>query len=760
MAVRLRELIRAVRACKTAAEERDVIAKESAALREAFREQDPRYRHRNIAKLMYIHMLGYPTHFGQMETLKLIAANGFPEKRIGYLGLMLLLDERQEVLMLVTNSVKMDLNNHKNQFIVGLALAALGNICSAEMARDLSPDIERLLESSNPYIRKKAALCTIRVLKKNPELIEEFQDKAADLLHDKNQGVALSGVTLMLQLCLMQPQVIERYRQHVPKLCTMLRSLLQGGFSPEHDVGGITNPFLQVKILQLLRVLGRGNADASDAMTDILAQVAANVEGNRNAGNAILYEAVSTIMAIETIGGLRVMAVNILGRFLANRDNNIRYVALNTLAKVVAVDNQAVQRHRATIVDCVKDADVSIRRRALELVYSLVNEGNIRNLTRELLDYLAVCDGEFKPDLTAKIATLIQRYAPDKRWHIDSLLQVMVQAGAHVREEVVNSLIVLITNAEDLHGYAVRRMYAALQQNLGTADTSLLTAAAWCIGEFGEMLPTGRGGALLEGEPPVTVSEADVVLLLESVLRRTKLPAAVKEVVLTAAMKLTARLPTQVARLAALVERNKSSVLLEVQNRSCEYSRMLGAHSDIAPQLLERMPALDEQEYYRTTGVGPVATPSGSAGGADAAAAAAAAPAAAAVPAGDDLVDLLGGLDAATAAVGRASQSGAGGGGLDMLGITAAVGGGSSGVAAAGALDDLLSSGLLGPSPAAAPAAAGDILGMLGDVGPAPAPAAQAVVSTDLIWCSGWLCDTGTCHRAQSFVSWKLWLRL
>lgn len=75
-----RELIRAVRSCKTQAEERDVIAKESAALREAFREQDPRYRHRNIAKLMYIHMLGYPTHFGQMETLKLIAANGFPEK--------------------------------------------------------------------------------------------------------------------------------------------------------------------------------------------------------------------------------------------------------------------------------------------------------------------------------------------------------------------------------------------------------------------------------------------------------------------------------------------------------------------------------------------------------------------------------------------------------------------------------------------------------------------------------------------------------
>jgi hypothetical protein len=31
-----------------------------------------------------------------------------------------------------------------------------------------------------------------------------------------------------------------------------------------------------------------------------------------------------------------------------------RYVALNTLVKVVSVDTQAVQRHRATIVDCVK----------------------------------------------------------------------------------------------------------------------------------------------------------------------------------------------------------------------------------------------------------------------------------------------------------------------------------------------------------------------------------------------------------------------
>lgn len=57
-------------------------------------------------------------------------------------------------------------------------------------------------------------------------------------------------------------------------------------------------------------------------------------------------------------------------------------------------------------------------------MYALVNEGNIKTLTNELLDYLKVADSEFKPDLTAKVCLLVQRFAPDKRWHFDSLLQV------------------------------------------------------------------------------------------------------------------------------------------------------------------------------------------------------------------------------------------------------------------------------------------------------------------------------------------------
>ena len=64
------------------------------------------------------------------------------------------------------------------------------------------------------------------------------------------------------------------------------------------------------------------------------------------------------------------------------------YVALQTLCNVVHDDTSAVQRHKGTIVDCLKDPDVSIRKRALVLVNALVNEENVRYLAGELLNYL------------------------------------------------------------------------------------------------------------------------------------------------------------------------------------------------------------------------------------------------------------------------------------------------------------------------------------------------------------------------------------
>ncbi|CRK43453.1 hypothetical protein BN1723_016188, partial [Verticillium longisporum] len=125
----LKQFIRNVRAAKTIADERAVIQKESASIRASFREEshDPGVRRNNVAKLLYLFTLGERTHFGQIECLKLLASPRFADKRLGHLATSLLLDENQEVLTLVTNSLKNDLG-HSNQYIVGLALCTLGNI--------------------------------------------------------------------------------------------------------------------------------------------------------------------------------------------------------------------------------------------------------------------------------------------------------------------------------------------------------------------------------------------------------------------------------------------------------------------------------------------------------------------------------------------------------------------------------------------------------------------------------------------------------
>ena len=69
------------------------------------------------------------------------------------------------------------------------------------MARDLFPEVETIIASSNPYIRRKAALCAMRICKKVPDLQEHFIDKAKALLSDRNHGVMLTGLTLVTSMC-------------------------------------------------------------------------------------------------------------------------------------------------------------------------------------------------------------------------------------------------------------------------------------------------------------------------------------------------------------------------------------------------------------------------------------------------------------------------------------------------------------------------------------------------------------------------------
>ncbi|KZF22142.1 DNA II binding protein 1 [Xylona heveae TC161] len=602
----LKQFIRNVRAAKTIADERAVVQKESAAIRASFREEsgDSNIRRNNVAKLLYLFTLGERTHFGQIECLKLLASPRFADKRLGYLGTMLLLDENQEVLTLVTNSLQNDLN-HSNQYVVGLALCTLGNIASVEMSRDLFGEVETLMSTSNPYIRRKAALCAMRICRKVPDLQEHFVEKSKLLLADRNHGVLLCGLTLVTSMCEADEAeggelgVVDIFRPVVPGLVRTLKGLASSGYAPEHDVSGITDPFLQSKILRLLRVLGRGDSHTSEQINDILAQVATNTDSSKNVGNAILYEAVLTILDIEADSGLRVLGVNILGKFLANRDNNIRYVALNTLIKVVAVEPNAVQRHRNTILECLRDPDISIRRRALDLSFTLINEGNVRVLIRELLAFLEIADNEFKPIMTSQIGIAADRFAPNKRWHIDTMLRVLKLAGNYVKEQILSSFVRLIATSPELQTYSVQKLYSSLKSDI--TQEGLTVAGAWVIGEYGDALL--RGGQYEEEELVREVKESDVVDLFLMILNSSYSTQIVTEYIITSAMKLTTRLsdPAQIERIRRLMQTNSTNLNIEVQQRAVEYGNLFG-YDQIKRGVLEKMPPPEIREEQRVLG--------------------------------------------------------------------------------------------------------------------------------------------------------------
>uniref|UniRef100_A0A182QTJ2 AP-1 complex subunit gamma n=1 Tax=Anopheles farauti TaxID=69004 RepID=A0A182QTJ2_9DIPT len=579
---RLRELIRQIRACRTAAEERAVVNTECAYIRSTFRETDCIWKCRNMAKLLYIHMLGYPAHFGQVECLKLAASAKYTDKRIGYLGAMLLLDERTDVHVLLTNCLKNDLNS-PTQFVVGTALCTLAAIASPEMARDLCNDVERLIVSTNAFLRKKAILCAFRFIRRVPELMEDYLPKCEVFLADKNHGILIATITLITEMCEQSSPVLRYFKSIIPTLVRMLKSLTVTGYSPEHLVSGVSDPFLQVKILRLLRVLGHGDPTQTEIMNDVLAQVATSTETSKNAGNAILYETVLTIMNVESENSLRVLAVNILGRFLLNNDKNIRFIGLLTLVKTVHKDMTAVQRHRITILECLSDGDPSIQRCAMELSFTLINTQNIEMVVRELLRYLESTDAEMKALCSSKIVLAAETYSPSIHWHLDVLLRILTIAGNNIRDDVISSTIQLISNSpQHEQRFITDKMWEAIM-NMNQLENRqpLVQVAVWTIGEYGE-----SGG----------FDEYELIEHYRQLLWAPQLSITTKQYILVSLAKISVRIDGCTPDIQNIINSFRVHMNIDLQQRANEFSQLFTNYKHLRTSLLEKMPKLKLSE--------------------------------------------------------------------------------------------------------------------------------------------------------------------
>ncbi len=130
-----------------------------------------------------------------------------------------------------------------------------------------------------------------------------------------------------------------------------------------------------------------------------------------------------------------------------------------------------------------------IKKQALDLIYKITTEKNVKSIVKELLTYLLAAEPDFKVELSNKICQICEKYAPTRKWHIDTIVKVLTLSEHHVREEYIAQLITVIATTPELYGYSVAKVYSAMHDNV--TQMGMAQLGCWLVGEFGQMLVDG-----------------------------------------------------------------------------------------------------------------------------------------------------------------------------------------------------------------------------------------------------------------------------
>lgn len=102
----------------------------------------------------------------------------------------------------------------------------------------------------------------------------------------------------------------------------------------------------------------------------------------------------------------QVRACNQLGTFLQHRETNLRYLALESLCLLATSEfsHEAVKRHQETVVAALKsERDISVRQRAVDLLYAMCDRGNAEDIVSEMLAYLESADYAIREEMVLKV---------------------------------------------------------------------------------------------------------------------------------------------------------------------------------------------------------------------------------------------------------------------------------------------------------------------------------------------------------------------
>ncbi|XP_040567319.1 AP-2 complex subunit alpha [Lepeophtheirus salmonis] len=590
-----------IRNCKSKEAEIKRINKELANIRSKFKGDktlDGYQKKKYVCKLLFIFLLGHDIDFGHMEAVNLLSSNKYTEKQIGYLFISVLISQNSDLINLINQYIKHDLNSH-NSVHKSLALQCIANIGSKEMAEAFSNDIPRLLVSGETLdvVKQSAALCLLRLFRTDPNIIPdgEWTSRIIHLLNDQHMGVVTAATSLIDSLV---KKNADEYKGCVSLAVSRLSRIVTSNYQDFQDYTYyfVPAPWLSVKLLRLLQnypspddpgVRSRLNECLDNILNKAQEPPKSKKVQHSNAKNAVLFEAISLIIHNDSEPNLLVRACNQLGQFLIHRETNLRYLALESMCLLATSEfsHEAVKKHQDTVIKALKtERDVSVRQRAVDLLYAMCDRTNAEDIVLEMLTYLESADYSIREEMVLKVAILAEKYATDYKWYVDVILNLIRLAGDYVSEEVWYRVIQIVINRDDVQGYAAKTVFEALQAP--ACHENMVKVGGYILGEFGNLIAGDERSSpmvqfrLLHSKYHLCSSSTRALLLTTYIKFINLFPEIRKEI-----------------QDVFCVDSNLKSADAELQQRASEYLALSKITSlDVLATVLEEMPPFPEKE--------------------------------------------------------------------------------------------------------------------------------------------------------------------
>ncbi|KAF8060347.1 AP-4 complex subunit epsilon [Scenedesmus sp. PABB004] len=604
-------LVKAIGECRSKAEEDRIIAAEVDTLKA--RLADPRLdksRGREyMVRVIYCEMLGHDASFALIPALQLASDPNLLTKKAAYLALTQLLDYKHELVLLLVNTLLVDLKSD-NWVVVGSALVAAAKLIGPDLINAVLPLVVERLGHGREGVRKKAVMALTHFAAMDPARTGplagvEVERHFRAALCDKEPSVMAAALNGLAALAATNP---APFRGLVPSLASILKQVVEHRLPKAYDYHRFPAPFIQIKLLKLLRLLGAGDKPASDGMAAVVGAALrrAAAGGSHTIGHAIVYEAVRTITEMHPHPQLLAAAAEAVSGLLRAPSHNLKYCGLTALAAITRVSPGYAAAQQVAVLDCLGDPDDSLKLQALQLLVTMTRPNNVQVVVERLMDFLrsSACGGDdtLRRHIAGQVAELAEKYAPDTAWFVGVMAEVFEAGGDALPPALAHNLCRLIAEADgELHAAAVARFLAVLDRGTaapahppggggggaggGPLPEVLLRVIAWVLGEYGTLAP---------GLPPAAVMDK-----LCAAVGAAKASPTTRGYLLTSLTKLAAasggRLPPEADE---LMTKAGASAAVELQQRAHEARALLGLPPALRGSLLPFDGSCEELEPH------------------------------------------------------------------------------------------------------------------------------------------------------------------